>query len=300
MRNPATGGEVMRNLVASLPVFALALMSTAPASASNCLDNPDALGVSRVLEINTSGGPRFGTLQYKQTLDLGPKEVVLTFDDGPHPKNTQRVLAALKKECVKATFFTVGTMVQNYPESLQAIADDGHTIGTHSWSHPNIGRMSLARATNQIERGFRTINAAVDVQIAPFFRFPGLNDSKIMKTYATKRGYAIFSTDISSDDWRGIGAKSIIRRTMARLHNKKSGIILFHDTKFATAAAIPALLKALKKGGYKIVHIVPERTYVSAQNAEAGKDDVAEAAVVAKLESPGQSDANPAITPAKR
>jgi peptidoglycan/xylan/chitin deacetylase (PgdA/CDA1 family) len=300
MRNPATGGEVMRILVASLPVFALALMSTAPASASECLHNQHALGVSRILEINTSGGPRFGTLQYKQTLDLAPKEVVLTFDDGPHPKNTLRVLAALKKECVKATFFAVGTMVQSYPESLQAIADDGHTIGTHSWSHANIGRMSRARATNQIERGFRSINAAVDIQIAPFFRFPGLNDSKIMKSYATKRGYAIFSTDVSSDDWRGIGAKTIIRRTMSRLRQKKSGIILFHDTKYATATAIPALLQALKKGGYKIVHIVPERTYVSAENAKAEIDGVAEAAVVAKLESPGQSDGNPAITAAKR
>jgi len=288
----------MRNLVASLPVCALALMSISPASASDCLNNPDALGVSRVLEINTSDGPRFGTLQYKKTLDLGPKEVVLTFDDGPHPKNTQRVLAALKKECVKATFFPVGTMVQNYPDTLQAISNDGHTIGTHSWSHPNIGRMSMARATNQIERGFRTINAVVDQQIAPFFRFPGLNDSKIMKAYAAKRGYAIFSTDVSSDDWRGIGANTIIRRTMSRLHQKQSGIILFHDTKYATAAAIPALLQALKKGGYKIVHIVPEHTYGAVKSADAGAD-AAEQATVAELTTPRKSDGTSAVSMAK-
>ncbi len=299
MRNPATGGKVMRNLVASLPVCALALMSVTPAIASYCVNNPDALGVSRVLEIDTSDGPRFGTLQYKKTLDLQPKEVVLTFDDGPHPINTQRVLEALKKECVKATFFTVGTMVQSYPETLQSMADEGHTIGTHSWSHPNIGRMSTARATNQIERGFRTINAAVDQQIAPFFRFPGLNDSNVMKAYATKRGYAIFSTDVSSDDWRGIGATTIIQRTMSRLNQKQSGIILFHDTKFATAAAVPAFLRALKKGGYKIVHIVPVNNYGSLQSA-AAENGGAELATIAKLEKPGKSDGGAGDAPIKR
>ena len=207
------------------------------------------MGVSRVLEIDTSGGPRFGTLQYKQTLKLGPKEVVLTFDDGPHTRNTKRVLAALRRECVKATFFTVGTMAQNTPETLQAIAAGGHTIGAHSWSHPrNLGRMTSARATMQIERGFRTINAAVDTQIAPFFRFPGLNDSTALNAYAANRGYAIFSTDVSSDDWRGISANTIVRRTMARLKQKQSGIILFHDTKNATAAAIPALLQMFSLG----------------------------------------------------
>lgn len=281
----------MRNLVASLPVLALAYMSVTPALASDCLNNPDALGVSRVLEVDTSGGPRYGSLQYKNLLGLKPKEVVLTFDDGPHPMNTQRVLSALKKECVKATFFPVGTMVQKHPDTLQAVADDGHTIGTHSWSHPNVGRMSQARATNQIERGFRTINAAIDQQIAPFFRFPGLNDSKIMKEYASKRGYAIFSTDVSSDDWRGIGASSIIRRTMARLHQKKSGIILFHDTKYATAAAVPALLQALKKGGYKIVHIVPEHNYGSLESVNAGSAG-AEQSTVATLTTPSRTTKN--------
>ena len=277
----------MRSLVASLPVCVLILLSGTPASASDCPYNPDALGVSRVLEIDTSDGPRFGTLQYKQTLDLNPKEVVLTFDDGPHLSNTKRVLAALSNECVKATFFTVGTMVQYNAAALQAIADGGHTIGAHSWSHPrNLGRMTSARATTQIERGFRAIDAAVDIQIAPFLRYPGLNDSNSLNAYAAKRGYAVFSTDVSSDDWRGISPRMIVRRTMARLNRKQGGIILFHDTKRATATAIPALLQALKKGGYKIVHIVPERSYASVKSANAGSEPGEEAAIAALASSP--------------
>lgn len=285
MSNPATVGVVMRILVASLSVCALLVAGGTSASASECLHNPDALGVSRIVEIDTSGGPRFGTLQYKQTIALGPKEVVLTFDDGPHTINTKRVLNALRAECVKATFFPVGIMAQHYPEILQAVADQGHTIGTHTWSHPiNIRRLSKAKATAQIERGFRSINAAVDIEIAPFFRFPGLNHSKAMKKYAEKRGYAIFSTDIGSDDWRGISASTIVKRTMVRLKQKKSGIILFHDTKKTTAAALPLFLKALKKGGYKVVHIVPKHTYGTLAAANASSTS-REQATVATLTS---------------
>lgn len=266
MRNPATQGEVMRILVASLPVLAFAFLNAASAIASECDGNPNPLGVSRVLEVDTADGPRFGTLQYGKTLDLEPNEVVLTFDDGPHPQNTKRVLDALEKECVKATFFPVGTMAQNHPEILQELAEKGHTIGAHSWSHPNVSRLSRVSATTQIERGFRAIHTAAETPIAPFFRFPGLNDSAAMKAYAQKRGFAIFSTDVSSDDWRGIGSRTIIRRTMARLHHQTKGIMLFHDTKNATATALPELLKALKAGGYKVVHIVPRSNYSSLEN----------------------------------
>lgn len=260
----------MRNLVASLSICALLVAGVSPAIASECLHNPDALGVSRIIEIDTSSGPRFGTLQYNQTIQLAPKEVVLTFDDGPHKINTRRILNALWAECVKATFFPVGTMVETYPATIQEVADQGHTIGAHTWSHPkNIRRLSDIKAAAQIERGFRIINAAVDIQIAPFFRFPGLNHSKVMTEYAEERGYAIFSTDVVSDDWRGIGANTIIRRTMKRLKQKGGGIILFHDTKTATARALPYFLKALKNNGFKVVHIVPKRSYGTVVSASA-------------------------------
>ena len=278
--NPATTGEVMRNMVASVSVCVLLVAGGTSASASECLHNPDALGVSRIIEIDTSNGPRFGTLQYKQTIELAPKEVVLTFDDGPHYINTMRVLNALQAECVKATFFPVGTMAEHHPETLQAVADQGHTIGSHTWSHPiNIRRLADSKAAAQIERGFRAVNAAVNIPIAPFFRFPGLNHSKVMKAYAEQRGYAIFSTDVGSDDWRGIGASMIIRRTMIRLKQKGGGIILFHDTKRATAAALPMFLKALKKGGYKVVHIVPKRTYGTVVSASAASKTQEQATV---------------------
>lgn len=259
----------MRKLVASVCICVLSFLGAASASASECSHNPGALGVSRVIEVDTTNGPLLGSLQYQTSLELGPKEVVLTFDDGPHPRNTPRILDALKAECVQATFFPVGSMAENHPETLQAVAEAGHTIGGHTWSHPNLSRMSDASAKDQIERGFEAIRAAVRQPIAPFFRFPGLNHSDAMKSYAAERGYAVFSCDLNSDDWRGISARTIVRRTMARLNRQDKGIVLMHDTKWTTAKALPMLFRQLKRGGYKIVHIVPQHVYGPVETASA-------------------------------
>lgn len=266
----------MRIVVAGCMLCAFALMNAPSVLAGECTGNSDALGVSRILEIDTSSGPLFGTLQYQDTLSLEPNEVVLTFDDGPHPQNTRQVLAALEKECVKATFFPLGVMAEQFPDVLREVSAGGHTIGAHSWSHPNFLRLPASRATTQIERGFRAVRAAADTEIAPFFRFPGLNDSKAMKRYAATRGIAVFSTDISSDDWRGIGPSTIIRRTMARTRRQSKGIMIFHDTKRATAAALPQLLRELKTNGFKVVHIVPKTTYASPLHASGEQAAVAD------------------------
>lgn len=273
----------MRIVVAGCTLCAFAFLNAASVSASECPGNADALGVSRVLEIDTSEGPLFGTLQYQETLDLKPNEIVLTFDDGPHPQNTLKILAALEKECVKATFFPIGITAEKYPEIIREVAAKGHTVGAHSWSHPNLLRLPAARATSQIERGFRAIRTAVDEEIAPFFRFPGLNDSKAMKQYASTRGFAVFSTDISTDDWRGIGPSTIIQRTMSRTKRKSKGIMIFHDTKWATAKALPRLLRVLKERGYKIVHIVPKKTYASPQQANSASTAPVEKPILAGL-----------------
>lgn len=252
----------MRLPVAGFIACAAIMAGSGSGSAGDCSSNPDALGVSRVIEVDTARGPRFGLLQYDRTLDLGPKEVVLTFDDGPRPRHTQRILRALDKECVKATFFPIGVWARHIPHVLQMVADRGHTIGAHSWSHPgDLGRLSLASARKQIERGFEAVQAATTRPIAPFFRYPGLNDTRKLNAYLSAKNIAVFSCDIPTDDWRGIGWQAILQRTLVWLRRRGRGIILLHDTKAATAKALPALLVALKKGGYKVVHIVPRKPY---------------------------------------
>lgn len=243
-------------LVHACVAMTLAAATANPGLAAPCPHNRDALGTSRILEIDTSKGPVFGTYQYPSSLDLGPKEVVLTFDDGPERRTTRPILRALAHECVKATFFVIGQSARNNPATLRAMAKAGHSIGAHSWSHPDLRHVSPAAAINQVERGFATARAAAGQPIARFLRFPGMRETPALRRYAAEHGIAIISTDISSDDWMGIGPRAIIQRTMARLARRGRGIILFHDRKPATATALPGLLKAMKSKGYKVVHIV--------------------------------------------
>jgi peptidoglycan-N-acetylglucosamine deacetylase len=98
-----------------------------------CAANPDGLGISRVVEIDTTGGPGFGFEHYKAYDFLQNKEVVLTFDDGPWPGSTKAVLEALANHCTKATFFTIGKHALYHPDILKTVAAAGHTIGTHTW-----------------------------------------------------------------------------------------------------------------------------------------------------------------------
>ena len=245
--------------VAWLALLAAVTAGNAAAEEVNCAGDPNALGVSRILEVDPTGGPRYGTYQYPSSLDLSLGEVVLSFDDGPNPKTTPAVLDALDKHCVKATFFEVGKWVDAHPELTKDVADRGHTIGNHSYSHPsNLGRLSLDKAEADIDRGFAALNTASGGRAAPFFRYPGLNNSNPLNDYLASHNDAIVSCDIGTDDWMRISAEQIKKRTLARLEQHGKGIILFHDTEPATATALPDILDELKKRGYRIVHIVPK------------------------------------------
>ncbi len=242
-------------------IFATLLLNTVITShAASCRSG--ALGVSRTLRVNTEGGMRVGLMQYASTLALRPKEVVLTFDDGPIGGPTKRVLEALAAECVKATFFVVGTMARAYPEQLRAIYGAGHTIAAHSHSHPyKMARMNYTRARNDIDKGFADISAVLGSRgrVAPFFRYPGLSQTSRLNAYLASQNIGVFSADVVGDDWHRISSNEILRRVMRRLNQRGRGIILLHDIKNKTAKMLPALLRRLKKDGYKIVHIVPRR-----------------------------------------
>jgi peptidoglycan-N-acetylglucosamine deacetylase len=247
--------------------FALALSAAPLASAGaeeTCANPKDALGVSRIVEIDAKTGPLFGafTKYEKEPRFLQPKEVVLTFDDGPLPKYTKPILDALDKFCTKATFFYVGQMAQAYPEMVKEVMGRGHTMGTHTWSHPmNLRAMSIERSTDQIERGFAAVALAAGQPISPFFRFPGLSDSGPMLAHLQERGIAAFTVDVVSND-SYIGSPSrLVARTIAQVEHQNGGIILFHDIKASTAAALPTILTELKKRGYKVVHMTSKSTY---------------------------------------
>lgn len=224
----------------------------------SCEKPEKALGVSRIVEIDSKAGPLFGefTKYESEPRFLGPKEVVLTFDDGPMPKYTKPILDALDEYCTKATFFYVGRMAMAYPDMVKEVMGRGHTVGTHTWSHPlNLRRRGLNSAKDQIERGIAAVELAAGEPIAPFFRFPGLSDSGPMLAYLQGRGIAAFTVDVVSNDSYISSPSRLVKRTLQQVERQNGGIILFHDIKKSTARALPTILKELKARGYKVVHL---------------------------------------------
>jgi peptidoglycan/xylan/chitin deacetylase (PgdA/CDA1 family) len=225
-----------------------------PVQDASCT-NPHALGVSRVVEIDTMGGPGFGFEHFKTHNFLRQNEVILTFDDGPWPGNTEAVLAALASHCIKATFFTIGKHAMWHPEILREVAEAGHTIGSHTWSHADLSKKSVAEAKEEVEKGFSAVRAALGAPGAPFFRFPSLKHPPELVTYLGERNIGIFSTDLDSFDFRIRKPEKLVQSVMAKLKKHGKGIVLMHDFQHGTAEALPELLRQLKAGGYKIVHM---------------------------------------------
>jgi peptidoglycan-N-acetylglucosamine deacetylase len=233
---------------------------TAPAAlamAKTACANPDALGVGRIVEIDTTGGPGFGFDHFKQLDFLADKEVVLTFDDGPWPVNTPAVLKALADECTKAVFFPVGKHATYHPAILKQVAAAGHSVGSHTWSHANLNgkKMTEQQARDEVEKGFSAVKFALGAPPSPFFRFPQLQHNPAAMTHLGSRNVAIFSCDVDSFDFKAKDATQIVSTVMTKLDKQGKGIILMHDFQKYTAEALPTLLRRLKAGGYKVVQM---------------------------------------------
>ncbi|WP_315832371.1 polysaccharide deacetylase family protein [Bradyrhizobium prioriisuperbiae] len=229
-----------------------------PAADKTSCGNPDALGVARVVQIDTTGGPGFGFEHFKQLDFLRDKEVVLTFDDGPWPVNTPAVLKALADECTKGLFFPIGKHATYHPEILKQVAAQGHTVGAHTWSHAVLTRKGMTddAAKEEIEKGFSAVRWALGAPPSPFFRFPALQHPPAMVSYLGERNIGIWSCDVDSFDFRrGATPDKIITTVMTKIDKLGKGIILMHDFQKHTAEALPALLRKLKAGGYKVVQI---------------------------------------------
>ncbi|WP_409190608.1 polysaccharide deacetylase family protein [Bradyrhizobium sp. RDM4] len=230
------------------------------ARATDC-PRQDALGTSRVLAVNPKAYPRVGSNEFPKTLPLADHEVVLTFDDGPRPPNTQKVLEALAQECVRATFFLVGRSSAEFPELVRRIASQGHSIAHHSWSHQMMSKMPFEQAMDDIDRGIAADELALkgvstNVPSTPFFRFPYFGSSPAMLDALQSRGIVVFGTDLWASDWEDISSDQELMNVIAQLESARKGIILLHDAQARTAAMMPALLRYLHKNGYRVVHLV--------------------------------------------
>jgi peptidoglycan/xylan/chitin deacetylase (PgdA/CDA1 family) len=241
---------------AAAPAPTAAAPTQPPQPARAACNNPNALGVGRTVEIDTTGGPGFGFEHFKELDFLKDHEVVLTFDDGPWVENTPAILKALADECTTGIFFEIGKHATYYPEIAKQVYAAGHTIGTHTWSHATLVNKKLTddQRKEEIEKGFGAVKWALGgVSPSPFFRFPALQHPPEMVTYLGQRNIAIFSCDLDSFDFKARNAKQVVDVIFRKLDKQGKGIILMHDFHKHTAEALPEILKRLKTEGYKVV-----------------------------------------------
>ncbi len=270
-RGPAWPAQMAQTTPAPAPGASAPAANSSPQSkpapaATNIppCDKPGGMGLARIVEIDTTGGPGFGFEHFKQYDFLRDKEIVLTFDDGPWPGSTPAVLKALADECLKATFFEIGKHATWHPEITKQVIEAGMTVGTHTWSHKDLARnpyaKDLEQAEAEIEMGNSAVHmAAAGAPVAPFFRFPDLQHPPQLLEYLAQRNIAIFSTDIDSRDFKLHKPEQVIKSVMSQLEKRGKGIILMHDFQKNTAETLPELLRLLKAGGYKVVHMVPKQ-----------------------------------------
>lgn len=223
----------------------------------------DGLGVARTISLDSTQGPRYGNQQYHDHAFLRDGEVVLTFDDGPHPLYTKMVLDALESHCTRATFFMVGFRAISAPAMVRDIARRGHTVGTHTWSHQDQAKLDPVAAKAEIELGISAVQKSLGAPAAPFFRFPYLSAPRGMQTYLKSRNTGIFSIDVDSYDYKTRSPTLVVRNVMQQLQVKKKGILLFHDIQPSTAEAMKLLLDELKRGGFQVVHMLPAQGQVT-------------------------------------
>jgi peptidoglycan/xylan/chitin deacetylase (PgdA/CDA1 family) len=270
----------------------------ATATAAPCPGNPDAIGVSRTITVSAKDYPRLGHMQYRDSLPLADHEVVLTFDDGPLPPYTTRVLDILAKNCVKATFFLVGRHTAANPETARLVYAAGHTIGNHSQNHSlHFHELGEARAEREFTTAGRIIQTALgpDATVAPFVRIPGLNRTRAFEAYAQNRSMVVWSSDTVADDWTPINSTQVLNRALRRLEERGRGILLLHDIQPRTVLMLPALLAELKRRNFKIVHVVPDHAVPRPQPVPADQSIAIASAVRGKLGWPRVVSAGEAV-----
>jgi peptidoglycan/xylan/chitin deacetylase (PgdA/CDA1 family) len=250
----------------------LASIAAAPASDSQASGCPHkgALGTARILAVDPAATPRVGLKSFPQSLPLKDHEVVLTFDDGPSPPNTRKVLAALEKECVRATFFLIGKPASEYPELVRRIAAGEHTVGHHTWSHPSLKQIKPSETAEEIDRGIAANEMALHgvattTPSTPFFRFPYFDSTPATLDLLQARGIAVFGADLWASDWNRMTPQQELKLLIERLRIARKGIILLHDPRAQTAAMLPAFLRYLRDNGYSVVHIVPHSPAVASE-----------------------------------
>ncbi|QJP12872.1 polysaccharide deacetylase family protein [Starkeya sp. ORNL1] len=224
--------------------------------------NPQAIGTSRVIPVQTERTAGIGAFYFKRTLKLNPGEYLLTFDDGPAPATTPQILAILKSECIRATFFMIGKHAEAYPQIVAQLRDAGQVLASHTYSHIELTSMPLDQAIRDLKRGYAAVEHAAygtssDDDKPRFVRPPGQKLNPAIVAYTRQHQITLVTADISPQDWRNKAPQITMAVLHKALDQTDRGIIGLHDTQKNTVAMLPMLIAELKQRGAKLVAMEP-------------------------------------------
>lgn len=203
------------------------------------------------------------TVETRADIRLKHRELVLTFDDGPLAQFTEDILTILDEASVQATFLMVGAPARENPALVRMVAEKGHTIGSHTEHHVNLKRVDPISAKAEIDKGMDSVAAPLQssqYRAAPFFRFPYLADTPLLREELAKRNIVVLDVDINIGDDGDLSPHQLHRQAIRRIVRRGSGVVLMHDIHARTVAMLPNLLADLKARGFTIVHLVSAAT----------------------------------------
>ncbi len=190
---------------------------------------------------------------YVDGFNLPYGHLALTFDDGPHPDWTPRLLNILDQRSAKATFFMTGQDVERYPRAAQQVALRGHSVGSHSYDHKRLNRLSRNEALSNISRGHNILQSILSSYAKPFFRFPFGASSDDLKR-SIRRRLSVLSWNIDTRDWATKNPSRLRNYTLQQIKKQNyRGILLFHDVHEQTIIMMPYLLTDLARHGFCLV-----------------------------------------------
>ncbi|MFE7908708.1 polysaccharide deacetylase family protein [Streptomyces albogriseolus] len=226
------------------------------------------------------GGPVIDARSGKAaTLSVPDRRLVLTFDDGPDPTWTPKVLDVLKKHDAHAVFFVTGTMASRYPDLVQRMVDEGHELGLHTFNHPDLSLQSTKRIDWELSQNQLALTGAAGIRTSlfrpPYSSFSAAmdNESWPVTQYIGSRGYLTVVNNTDSEDWKRPGVDEIIRR--ATPENGKGAIVLMHDSggdRSQTVAALDRFLPDLKDKGYEFDNLTEALDAPSAHSPVTGPE----------------------------
>lgn len=189
---------------------------------------------------------------------LPEKTLVLTFDDGPHPQRTQELLSLLSDHNLLVQFFLVGSNTLMNRETVKAMAAAGHEVGCHSFTHPDMRKLTFEAAKKEIENGFAAINTVLG-RPGHFFRYPYGAKTTDLRRYLSQTDTVEFFWNIDTLDWKHKDPEFLLNYALAQVEAEGRGIVLFHDIQPQTLAIMPAFLAAIKELGYNLAVFRPSR-----------------------------------------